>query len=324
MVTFNRLEKNGNVLYYNYVGNTKRLRVSIIDGYTKLLFYSSTRIIKNKEIAWIIMPYDVKHKIYQIHDDHQSNLLLEIKTEEGTFDLSLLDKKSIFKNIGDCNINHTTLALPLYEIFLKKIYDHAKCQVKSGDVVLDVGANIGFFTYYCLYKNAKFVYSIEPNSNLSNVIKNRKLENVQVDNVALSDSNGRENFYISNTGISSCFEKFNDNIAKLGDSYIRGDERFELTSVNKVSVMDYIYINKIDKIDFLKLDCEGAEYSIINSLSEDFLKNNVDRLLIEYHFITNSVYLSKYNKLVEKIKNCGFKIDNKKEADSFGLLYCWK
>jgi hypothetical protein len=46
---------------------------------------------------------------------------------------------------------------------------------------------------------------------------------------------------------------------------------------------DLLKENKIKKINFLKIDCEGGEYSIFNDDNIDFLVNNVEFMAIEFH-----------------------------------------
>ena len=47
------------------------------------------------------------------------------------------------------------------EIFGRRVYEKF-FEVDPGDIVLDVGASIGLFTYTILEKNAKHIYCVEP------------------------------------------------------------------------------------------------------------------------------------------------------------------
>ena len=72
------------------------------------------------------------------------------------------------------------------------------------------------------------------------------------------------------------------------------------------------------------MDCEGSEYGIIDSIESSYLKFNINRILLEYHTF-NSEHRIMYNKMIEKIKKCGFTIKNcNPEGSDFGLLACWK
>ena len=47
------------------------------------------------------------------------------------------------------------------EIWFDHEYSQYGVEVEKGDIVVDCGANVGFFTLYALNKGAKHVYSIE-------------------------------------------------------------------------------------------------------------------------------------------------------------------
>ncbi len=72
-----------------------------------------------------------------------------------------------------------------------------------------------------------------------------------------------------------------------GDSYL-GESRFsgDYKLKNNFNCFDFVQIfsdNEIDRIDFLKMDCEGSEYEIIPHLIETDLIKKVDNISIELH-----------------------------------------
>ena len=87
---------------------------------------------------------------------------------------------------------------------------------------------------------------------------------------------------------------------------------------------DYINSKKIPRINYLKIDCEGSEYEIIESLSEDYLKNNIDNMCIEYHFNTDN----RLSIMLDKIKRCGFNVESEGGSNiingELGVFYAWK
>ena len=81
----------------------------------------------------------------------------------------------------------------------------------------------------------------------------------------------------------------------------------------------FILHNNIDKIDYLKVDCEGAEYSIFESIPFDFLKDNVKKVAIEFH---HQIKDKKVQTLINKLKNCNFTLKIVYEENSnIGLIY---
>ena len=78
---------------------------------------------------------------------------------------------------------------------------------------------------------------------------------------------------------------------------------------------------KISSCKLLKLDCEGAEYDIIDSLPTEYL-DKIQNMAIEYHLADTKPELIK--NLILKIKNAGFKIKTVPHYDDMGFLIARK
>ena len=59
-------------------------------------------------------------------------------------------------------------------------------------------------------------------------------------------------------------------------------------------------------VDLLKMDIEGAEYSVISDLLSTHVR--VDQLLVEFHHARPEVGLAKTKQIVEQLNGAGFKI----------------
>lgn len=168
-------------------------------------------------------------------------------------------------------------------------------------VIIDIGANVGIVSFYFAkkYPNAK-IFAYEPHplnyENLVKGIKTNKIDNVYPFNLAVfskSNLNVKIHLHENNTSASSVFR------------YLPEDPYVE---VKTISLEDIIKQNNILHIDFLKIDCEGAEFDILEN-TEMFYKNEI---LIENMFIEFHRFMEKLeNKNVEtalqdlsKIKNC--------------------
>ena len=137
------------------------------------------------------------------------------------------------------------------------------CPVKTGDIVFDIGANCGSFTYSILDKNPKHVYCVEPSNTLIHSLRNNVGDGpVTLINKAIGDENC-ENKTIAENGV---FIYQND-----GDVY------------STITLKQFIKEYNISKIDFLKFDCEGGEYSIFTKENYNFIKNNVIHFAGEWH-----------------------------------------
>ena len=124
-------------------------------------------------------------------------------------------------------------------------------------------------------------------------ISANKLSNITLEQIAISNTNSYSEFYISNTH-SGCHSLF------------KRDDLGEKISVKTMTLENYCEVNKIGKINLLKLDCEGAEYDIFNSLSESFLKNNIEKISMEYHDVINE---HKHEEIVNLLKNNNFRVE---------------
>jgi FkbM family methyltransferase len=144
------------------------------------------------------------------------------------------------------------------EIFTLDCYEHIY-PVKEGDVVLDLGASIGPFTWKIMDKASK-VYVVEPMIDLLPIIeKNTEGFPITIINSALSYNNGEIEFN------DTCINTFEPKIVKT------------------VDFKTLLKENNIDKIDYIKTDCEGGEYALINDINLPWIKENVRNIVGEWH-----------------------------------------
>ena len=79
--------------------------------------------------------------------------------------------------------------------------------------------------------------------------------------------------------------------------------------------------NIIKKCNLLKLDCEGAEYEIIDKLPSTYFKM-IEKIIIEYHMADSHPELLK--KLKERLELENFKLETKELFTDIGFLYAIK
>ena len=148
-----------------------------------------------------------------------------------------------------------------FEIFEQNLYEKF-FEVQEGDIVLDIGASIGPFTYSILHKNPKQVFCVEPS-----VVEHPTLEkNTQGGPVTIIKK------AITPT-----------------DGELATTEIFDPTkssTLEGISFKTLLKENNINKIDFLKTDCEGGEYSIFNFENLCWLKDNLGVAVGEWHLST--------------------------------------
>jgi FkbM family methyltransferase len=150
------------------------------------------------------------------------------------------------------------------EIFNERIYEKF-FSVEEGDVVFDTGASIGIFGYSILNKKPSVIYCLEPSSDGMDTCK-----------INIPDEVG----VFLNYGISNI-----DGNINLPDVYEDGKTiSGDIFKVSKFSTI--VKENGIEKIDFLKTDCEGGEYDIFNIENLIWLKQNMSKAVGEWHLQT--------------------------------------
>ena len=149
------------------------------------------------------------------------------------------------------------------EIFQQKQYEKI-FPVEDGDVIFDAGSSTGIFGYSVLDKNPKKIYCVNPS-----------IEEMQTCKLNIPSNIG----VFLNLGIAGV-----DGEIKLGDVYENKNEKNISSSKFKVKRFKTIVKeNNIEKIDFLKTDCEGGEYDIFNVENLFWIKDNVKKMVGEWH-----------------------------------------
>jgi FkbM family methyltransferase len=197
----------------------------------------------------------------------------------------------------------------LNEILNLNVYNNDFVSVNEGDVVVDIGVNFGLFSLDALqYKPSKII-GFEPNPRLNHFFKKMNIPLVELTQGAISDKNGKVTFYENEfPGRSSLHSNMSTNTIK--SSY-----EVDVYDINDI-------LNKYDKINYFKVDCEGAEYEIFQAIDMDVLCNKIDKIAIEFH---NPPTDLKVVELVSKIASADFntKIDFDGNGTT-GMLYARK
>ena len=192
-----------------------------------------------------------------IHRESVNNNLKMLKVEEKGFDWGKAAENEWFKGIVE------------KKVFEQKVYEKF-FSVEEGDIVFDVGASVGPFTYTLKDKNPQKVYCFEPHKELFQTLK----ENVESDNTVLI-----------NKAIGSI--DGTQHLAGLfNEQFIETCEGENIQEVETITFKSFIDQNSIDKIDFLKTDCEGGEYDIFNDENLPWIKKNVKKIVGEWHLST--------------------------------------
>lgn len=198
-------------------------------------------------------------------------------------------------------------------LYYNNYYDPPPIQLEADDVVVDVGGWVGSFAIYAA-KKAKKVFVSEP---LPHILEFLKL-NVKV--------NELDNVVISEKGVAGACEErklhFLSRDPEMG--YLHetdGHTHFDGNVGIKVVTLDkFVKENSIGRIDFLKLNCEGAEGEIIPDVSEPLWKK-IRKVAIQIHEKLSPV---SGDKLLEMFLKHGFKVEDKYKPLTERWAYCWR
>jgi len=152
-------------------------------------------------------------------------------------------------------------------------------QLEPGDVVFDLGSYSGLtsIVFSKAVGPAGQVIALEPDplnysasqTNLALHSRINKLDNVTLVNAAVSSSKG--------------FMRFSSEGA-MGSAAasIVGDYRGDLNDVECLSLQDLVNTHHLSRVDFVKMDIEGSETSVLEA-SEAFFREFHPRILVEPH-----------------------------------------
>jgi len=174
------------------------------------------------------------------------------------------------------------------EVCINDHYNYS--QLEIGMTAVDVGAHIGTFTLLASKKVGEQgkVISIEPEihnfEQLKQNLELNRIKNVIPVSVALSDFNGKEDFFVSKgSGCHSFFPFRNDIIDK--------------TQVRVKTLDSLLWELNIKRVNLLKIDAEGAELKILKGAKEALIRNSQMKMVIaSYHSPQEASEVFKYLK----------------------------
>ncbi|OUR98863.1 hypothetical protein A9Q84_05475 [Halobacteriovorax marinus] len=172
--------------------------------------------------------------------------------------------------------------------------------INDEDVFFDIGANIGHFSFYFKrkFKNLKCLL-FEPHPVLSScvrkTIKYSNLTDIDVHEVALSDKDSTLEFFE---------DTFNDGGHSLiSDKISKRSQQGNSFKVVAVTMDEYVKDLGIRRIDFMKIDVQGAEFMLLDGAKSTIAKFS-PKIFVE---LENAHVLKFWNKL-EELTSKTFKV----------------
>lgn len=186
---------------------------------------------------------------------------------------------------ADVSVHAEIFKLHEYRI-IDEVIRNAVCPI------IDVGAHAGFFTLYARSLNKDVeIFALEPApANLEALrghVSDNQVSGVQIVPAALAGVSGKRHLVLSADSHNHY----------LQDMYA---EPVNSSLVAAYSFADFVGHYDIKKISLLKMDIEGGEYEVFDSISESDL-SMVANIFLEYH-----VSREKSKEIEEKLRISGF------------------
>lgn len=164
---------------------------------------------------------------------------------------------------------HPHDCITIFAIFVRRDYGY----IGNFNSVIDIGGNIGIFALYSMISGTKKCISYEPNSKAieyaKNNIKLNKFEKYfQIHRLAVSDFDNSEIFIPKEP---SMYNSIKERIYENSLDY----EKCKTISLKSI-------LDNYEQIDLVKIDCEGAEYSILFNCDKESLQK-VSHYRLEFH-----------------------------------------
>ncbi len=155
---------------------------------------------------------------------------------------------------------------------------------REDPVIIDAGAHIGLATVYFkwLYPGSS-ITAFEPNPELFRLLErnvaNNQLSNVTLVPAALGKHDAETKFWIDATDWRWW------SVGSTNPGAWNGEQKVQ-KEITVKSVKLYDFVQKMDRVDLLKMDIEGAESAVIRGLKEQLEK--VEQMIFEFHPVSGA------------------------------------
>ncbi len=168
----------------------------------------------------------------------------------------------------------------LEEVFVQRSYaDYFPFYKKA--TIVDIGAHKGYFSLFAYYNvlQGSTLIAVEPSVEniivLNKNLHNNQVSGIQVVNGAIHTADVKINLFTSES----------ENHSVVVD-LAKKSEFTEVQGIQLATLMDRFHV---DKVDFLKLDCEGAEYEILYQLPKS-IYDKIEVISMEFHDLKKAGY----------------------------------
>jgi FkbM family methyltransferase len=290
-------------------------RVELFDVTTQTIMHQDTQYWENGITYWITPGPAANfggETVLRIFNKEGDCELEQYYSHYGQCRIPVVNGKPIYFKSNKEDITYQTLK----EVFWTLDYQKDYCKIDVNDVVVDIGGNIGVFAVYAQQFKPKHTYVLEPMKETFNYLNEnlKGFDNITTIEKAISKRGGDMELIITKHSGCNMLKSHN------GINEVFGDE--EIVSVKTTNINDFIEEHDIKQIDFLKIDCEGGELDLFQTINLEYLKNNVKKIALEYH--SPEIYTF----IRDTLQDCGFTFEDKSDKrlgpNKIGYIYAYK
>jgi len=185
----------------------------------------------------------------------------------------------------------------------------SRCLV-PGDVVLDIGANVGFYASSLgrrLHQTKGKLYAMEPIpsnfARLKQIIALNGLEDtVQAFNIALGEEEGVVELALEDTNVV-----FPGTASTGNASIVRDDSDASTLSAQMMRLDDFARQEDITSCRLIKMDVEGAEFMVLKG-GESFIRHHLPLILIEFNRVAMEKFGWRFQDVQEIVVPWGYQM----------------
>jgi FkbM family methyltransferase len=198
----------------------------------------------------------------------------------------IVQRSKMYLDVEEKNVSlrRTFQAYASNKIHEKSTTELFEKSIKSGDVFVDFGANIGYFTLLGAKivgpKGKVFCFEPEPTNfmYLNKNIELNRYKNVYAYQKAVSNVNGKTDLFICEYDTGHHTINKYDGI----DAYKNGRPSEKKSIVIDTVRLDDFLKDKTNKVDVMKVDAEGSEFLAIQGMDNILKTNKNIKIVMEY------------------------------------------
>ncbi len=177
--------------------------------------------------------------------------------------------------------------------------------LSESSIVIDLGGYEGQWTsdIYSRYNCTIFIF--EPVSAYANLIKHRFIQNSKI--------------HVFDYGLASSAQKVPISIDEFASSIVNSKLESKNTEIIElIDFREFMVQKKINSIDLIKINIEGAEYDLLEYILDKNIINNIQTLLIQFHNFSKDASI-KMQRIQERMS-----ITHEQVYDYPFIWNCWE